>query len=234
MQDLDSGVALVVEVEAHSGHPPQIVEAAPAHDHQAVSLNHLDGTAVVGHDLLQLAEDRLERVFEAQRRPERLRHGEEGLGMLTCALELGEVARLVDGGRGEGGKGLCHLRVFGGVEVGLERVERHHPDQAIADEQRDPHPSLDTAAAVGLLPEVLEPRRHVRDDDRLEPLDQFACGIIGSPPVEALSEQFVEVRKAMAADDHHLVALELLDAGSSVGHDFAQLRQDQVEDFGRP
>ena len=65
--DLDAEVGLVVQVEAHSDKPPQIVQAARAHDHQAVSLNHLDGAAVVGNDSLQLVEDRLERLFEAQR-----------------------------------------------------------------------------------------------------------------------------------------------------------------------
>ena len=74
--------------------------------------------------------------------------------------------------------------------------------------------------------------RDVRDDDRLAPLDQLAGRIVGPPPVEAMSEQLVEVRKAVAADDHHLVAVELLDAGSSIGHDLAQLREDQVEDLG--
>ena len=89
--DLDPGVRLVVQVEAHAEHSPQVVEAAPADDHQAVSLDHLDGTAVVGHDLLQLPEDRLDRVLEAQRLPEHLRHGQERLGVLSCALELGDV-----------------------------------------------------------------------------------------------------------------------------------------------
>ena len=63
-------------------------------------------------------------------------------------------------------------------------------------------------------------------------LDHLAGRIVGPPRVEAMSEQFVEIRKAVAADDHHLVALELLDAGSSIGHDLAQLRQDQIEDLG--
>ena len=47
-----------------------------------------------------------------------------------------------------------------------------------------------------------------------------------------MPDQFVEVRIAVAADDHQLVAVELLDAGTSIGHDLAQLRQDQIEDFG--
>ena len=85
--DLDAGVGLVVQVEAHSEHPSQIVEAAPTHDHQAVTLDDLDGTTVVWHDSLQLAEDRLDRVLEAQRLPEHLRHGQERLGALSCALE---------------------------------------------------------------------------------------------------------------------------------------------------
>ena len=89
--DLDAGVGLVVQVEAHPDHPPQVVEAAPAHDHQSVSLNHLYRAAVVGHDLLQLAEDRLERVLEAQRLPEHLRDGQERLSVLSCTLELGDV-----------------------------------------------------------------------------------------------------------------------------------------------
>ena len=82
-QDLDPGVGLVVQVEAHADHPAQVVEAARAHDHQAVSLDHLDGTAVVGHDLLQLVEDRLERVLEPQRLSEDLRYGQECLGVLS-------------------------------------------------------------------------------------------------------------------------------------------------------
>ena len=76
-------VGLVVQVEAHSEKRLEIVEAAAAHDHQAVALNHLHGTAVVGHDPLQLAEDRLDGVLEAQRLAEHLRHGEERLRVLV-------------------------------------------------------------------------------------------------------------------------------------------------------
>ena len=47
--------------------------------------------AVVGHDSLQLVEDRLERLFEAQRLAEHLRHGQERLGVRSCALQLGDV-----------------------------------------------------------------------------------------------------------------------------------------------
>ena len=58
------------------------------------------------------------------------------------------------------------------------------------------------------------------------------AGSSGPLHAVAMSEQFVEVRIAVAADDHQLVAVELLDAGTPIGHDLAQLRQDQVEDFG--
>ena len=37
--------------------------------------------------------------------------------------------------------------------------------------------------------------------------------------------------KPMAADDHHLVAVELLDGWQPVGHHLAQLREDQIEDL---
>ena len=47
-----------------------------------------------------------------------------------------------------------------------------------------------------------------------------------------MPEQLVEVRIAVAADDHGLVAVELLDARTPVGDDLAQLRQDQVEELG--
>ena len=89
--DVAVEVGLVVQVEAHPEQAAEIVEAAPADDHQAVALDHLDGAAVVGHDSLQLAEDRLDRVLEAQRLAEHLRHGEERLGVLPCALDLGDV-----------------------------------------------------------------------------------------------------------------------------------------------
>jgi hypothetical protein len=89
--DLDIEVGLVVQVEAHSEQTPQIVQAASRHDHQTVSLNHLNRGAVIGHDPPQLVEDRLEGVFEAQRLAEHLRNGEERLGALPRALELGDV-----------------------------------------------------------------------------------------------------------------------------------------------
>ena len=37
----------------------------------------------------------------------------------------------------------------------------------------------------------------------------------------------------MATDDHHLVAVELLDGGRSIRDHSAQLRQDQIEDLGQ-
>ena len=37
----------------------------------------------------------------------------------------------------------------------------------------------------------------------------------------------------MAADDDHLVAVDLLDAAAVVRDDLAQLRQDQIEDLGQ-
>ena len=89
--DLTVEVGLVVQVEAHSDQAAEIFEAACAHDHQAVPLDHLDGGAVVGHDSLQLVEDRLEGLLEAQRLAEHLRYGQERLRARSCALELGDV-----------------------------------------------------------------------------------------------------------------------------------------------
>ena len=60
--------------------------------------------------------------------------------LLARALELADVARLVDRRRGERGEGLRHVGVLVGVEVRLEGVERQHPDQAVADQQRNGHP----------------------------------------------------------------------------------------------
>ncbi len=60
------------------------------------------------------------------------------------------------------------------------------------------------------------------------------AGSSGPLAAVAMPEQFVEVRIALAADDDELVAVELLDAGTPVGDDLAQLRQDQVEDLGQP
>ena len=101
--DVAVQAALVVEVEALPEQGLQVVEAASADDHQAVSLDHLDGAAVVGHDSLQLADDRLDGVLEAQRLPQHLRHGQERLGVLPCPLDLGEV--VVDGEE-------AHVRAF--------------------------------------------------------------------------------------------------------------------------
>ena len=97
--DLDPGVAVIVEVEADSDHAAEVVEAAPAHDHEAVPLDHLHRTAVVGHDLVQLVEDRLDRVLEVQRLPEYLCYGQERLGVLPRALEVGDV--VVDRGEAD-------------------------------------------------------------------------------------------------------------------------------------
>ena len=47
-----------------------------------------------------------------------------------------------------------------------------------------------------------------------------------------VGEQLVDVRIAVAGENLELVAVELLDAGTSIGNDLAQLRQDQVEDLG--
>ena len=58
------------------------------------------------------------------------------------------------------------------------------------------------------------------------------AGSSGPVHAVAMPEQLVEVRIAVAADDHGLVAVELLDARTPVGDDLAQLRQDQVEEFG--
>ena len=98
------------------------------------------------------------------RRPDLVAHrGQEGalrprrrLRLLARPLELGDVARLVDGGGGERAERLSRPCVLGRVEVGLERVEREHPDQAIArDHQGDRHPRLDPVGAERIL-EALE------------------------------------------------------------------------------
>ena len=69
----------------------RIVEAPPAHDHQPVVLNHLDRRAVVRHDSLQLGEDRLEGVLQAQRLAEGLRDGEQRLGTQSSSFQLGDA-----------------------------------------------------------------------------------------------------------------------------------------------
>ena len=67
----------------------------------------------------------------------------------------------------------------------------------------------------------------------LVPLDEPPGRILGSPAGVAMSEQLVDVRIAVAGEDLELVSVELLDAGTSIGNDLAELRQDQVEDFGQ-
>ena len=169
------------------------------------------------------------------RRPDLVAHRrEEGalrpcrrLRLLARPLELVEVARLVDRGRGEGGKGPCGPRVLGGVEVGLEAVEREHPDQPVADQQRNSHPALDHPFAEGIL-ELREPRGDVRNDQRLVLLDQLAGRIARPRQLVAEADHLLEVRVAVAADDLQLVAVDPLDAGALVGHHLAQLRQDQT------
>ncbi len=89
--DLAIESGLVCQVEALAEKGLDVVEAAPAYDHQAVTSNHQHGTRVVGHDPLKLAEDRLDRVLEAQGLPEYLGHGQERLRVLSCALELRDV-----------------------------------------------------------------------------------------------------------------------------------------------
>ena len=121
--------------------------------------------------------------------------------------------------------------MLGGVEVGLERVERQHPDEAVADQQWNCHPRPDASLDVDIL-ELRVARGGVREDDGPVPLDQVPGRIAGSAHAVAMSDQFVEVRIAVAAVDHPLVAVEPLDAGTPVGDDLAKLRQDQVEDFG--
>ena len=93
--DVAVEVGLVVEVEAPSEESLRIVEATPADDYQTVSLDHLDGAAVIRDDALQLVEDRLDRLLQAQHLPQHLRHGEERLGVLACTLDLADV--VVDG-----------------------------------------------------------------------------------------------------------------------------------------
>jgi hypothetical protein len=97
--DLAAEVRLVVQIEAHSEEIPEVVEAAAVHDHQAVSLDDLEGAAVVGDDPLQLGEYRLERLLEAERLAEHLRDRDQRLGaqarrleLFDAALELGQPA----------------------------------------------------------------------------------------------------------------------------------------------
>ena len=66
----------------------------------------------------------------------------------------------------------------------------------------------------------------------LVPLDEPPRRIVGSPAGVAMAEELVDVRKAVGGENLELVAVEPLDAGTSIGNDLAQLRQDQVEDFG--
>ena len=153
------------------------------------------------------------------------------LRLLEETLDLVEETRSFDRGGGIGGEGPCHVGMLGGVEVGVQLVEGEHPDQAVTEEQRHAHPPLDAPAAMGLVLEMLEARGDVGDDDRLASLHHLAGRVVGSTPVEALSEEFVEIGKAVSADDDHLAAVDLLDAAAVVGHDLAQFGQDQIEDL---
>jgi len=114
--DLTVEVGLVVQVEANSDQAAEILEASCADDHQAVPMDYLHRAAVVRHHSLQLADDRLDGLLKAQRLAEHPRYGQERLGVLSCAVELGDV--VVD-------------RVEADVlTVDLERHEHHlHVDE---------------------------------------------------------------------------------------------------------
>ena len=63
-------------------------------------------------------------------------------------------------------------------------------------------------------------------------LDQLAGGIARPSPLVAEADHLIEIRVAVAADDLQLLAVDPLDAGTLVGHDLAQLRQDQAGHLG--
>ena len=220
----------------------RVVEDVVDHVEQRVSAraDHLGELALLGGQL-RPEEEAGHADHGVHRRPDLVAHrGEEGalrlcrrLRLLARPLELADVTRLVDRRRREGGEGLCRLRVLGGVEVDLERVERQHPDQAVAGQQRDRHPRPDASLDVDIL-ELGIARCGVRDDHGLVPLYQLPGRIVGSAGAVAMPEQLLEARIALAADDDELVAVDHLDAGTPVGDDLAQLRQDQVEDVGQP
>ena len=218
----------------------RVVEDVVDHVEQGVSAraDDLGELALLGRQLV-VEEEAGHADHGVHRRPDLVAHRrEEGalrlrrrLRLLARPLELAEVAGLVDRRRGERGEGLGRPRVLGGIEVGLERVERQHPDQAVADQQGDGHPCLDASLAVHVL-ELRVALGGVRDDDGLVPLDEPPRRIVGSPAGVAMSEELLDVRKALGGENFELVAVELLDAGTPIGNDLAQLRQDQVEDFG--
>ena len=74
-QNLDARIAFILQVEADPEDGLEVVEAAPTDDDQAIVLDHLHRGAVVGHDVLELRKDRLERVL-----------------LLFVALVFGELA----------------------------------------------------------------------------------------------------------------------------------------------
>ena len=127
----------------------RVVEDVVDHVEQGVSAraDDLGELALLGRQL-RAEQEAGHADHGVHRRPDLVAHrGEEGalrlrrrLRLLARPLELADVTRLVDRRRGERGERLCHVRVLGRVEVGLERVDRQHPDQAIADEQRHGHP----------------------------------------------------------------------------------------------
>ena len=79
------------------------------------------------------------------------------------------------------------------VEIGLETVERQHPDQPVADKQGDGHPRPDASLHVDIL-ELRVSRGCVRDDDGRVVLDQLPGRIGRASPAVAMPKQLVEVR----------------------------------------
>ena len=62
-------------------------------------------------------------------------------------------------------------------------------------------------------------------------MDNLASRVIRTTPVKTITKQFFQVGKTVSANNHHGIAIQLLDAATVIGYDLAQFRQNQIKNL---
>ena len=146
MHHVAIGIVGGFKIESKAKQLVQVGKAVAANDPEGIPFELLHRSAVVGHHLLQLAQDQFQDGLQIQSSAYGLRSGLQGLCFATALSLGGEQLGVVDGNDYLIGDGFCQFDLIRGKDAGrVNGIQSNRANDLSLEDKWDDEDRLDVA-----------------------------------------------------------------------------------------